>query len=138
MRKSLLLAAAFSAFASMASAQSMTTGAEIKPILTATKPNWVAVRLYDGKDLLYFTNLLAWRCGLEAIYYSVNGGEAQEFEAEPCYRDTATPNALKAEDLSAILVSFEPETVETVTVVIVYDDGTEDGAEYKREAILIP
>lgn len=118
-------------------AANFTTAAEVKPILQATKPNWIAVRLYDGQDLLYFTNLLAWRCGLSAIRYSVNGAPMVPFEAEPCYEDTAQPNALKAETLDAILVPFAPSTVETVDVSVTFDDGTVDEAHYERAAIEI-
>ncbi|WP_417249887.1 hypothetical protein [Celeribacter sp.] len=133
----LALAAAFGAGTAGAWAQSMTTAAEIKPILTVTKAQWVAVRPYEGRDLLYFTNLLSWRCGLDHIYYSVNGGEEAEFVAEPCYEDTAQPNALKAESLDAILVPFELDSVQTVDVRIVYDDDTEDTVNYERAAIQI-
>ena len=43
------------------------------------------MREYDGQDLLYFTNLLAWRCGLTAIRYRINANEPVEFTMEPCY-----------------------------------------------------
>lgn len=118
-------------------AENFTTAAEVKPILSATKPQWIAVRLYDGRDLLYFTNLLAWRCGVDGIFYAVNGGAEQPFTPEPCYEDTAQPNALKAESLDTILVGFEPNTIETVDVRVVFDDGSEDRASYARAAVEI-
>ncbi|SFJ20481.1 hypothetical protein [Celeribacter neptunius] len=137
-RRSYLLGlVALSALAMPASAENFTTAAEVKPILTATKPQWVAVRLYDGKDLLYFTNLLSWRCGLSGIQYAVNGGEMTVFEPEPCYENTATPNALKAESLDAILVSFPPETVRTIDVSVTFDDGSTEAAHYERKAVEI-
>lgn len=132
-----LFAGALALGAMPLAAQSMTTAQEVKPILNVTKAQWVAVRPYEGQDLLYFTNLLSWRCGLDHIYYSVNGAEETEFVAEPCYEDTAQPNAIEAATLDAVLVPFALDSVETVDVRIVYDDGTEDTAAYERTAIQI-
>ncbi|WP_217703099.1 hypothetical protein [Celeribacter sp. HF31] len=118
-------------------AENFTTAAEVKPILQATKPQWIAVRNYDGQDLLYFTNLLSWRCGLTEVFYGVNGGEMVPFVMEPCYLDTAQPNALKAESLDAILVSFPPGSIETVDLNVTFDDGTAEQAHYERKAVEI-
>ncbi|WP_460274885.1 hypothetical protein [Celeribacter sp. ULVN23_4] len=128
---------AFFVAAHAAQAENFTTAAEVKPILQATKPQWIAVRNYDGKDLLYFTNLLSWRCGLTEIFYSLNGAEMVPFAMEPCYLDTAQPNALKAETLDAILVSFPPGTIETVDLNVIFDDGTSEQTQYERAAIEI-
>ncbi len=116
-----------------------TTATEVKPILTATKPAWVAVRDYDGHDLLYFTNLLAWRCGLWEVSYGLNGAEPTEpMVLEPCHADTAQPNAMtQIEDFLPYL-TFDPGSVSSVTVRIAYDDGTTDTATYDRKAILMP
>ncbi|MCR8725367.1 hypothetical protein [Frigidibacter sp. ROC022] len=114
----------------------MTTAAEIKPILTVTKGQWLAVRDYDGQDLLYFTNLLAWRCGVFEIRYAVNDGPVQIFEAEPCYDDEAAPNALKLED-SLPYVVLPAGSVASVRVEVLYDDLSVDSAEYDRAAIEI-
>lgn len=35
-------------------------------------------------------------------------------------------------------VTFAPESVQSVTVEITYDDGTVDSADYDRNAVLIP
>ncbi|HHC30055.1 MAG TPA: hypothetical protein ENK80_05785 [Rhodobacterales bacterium] len=118
-------------------AQQFTTAAEVRPMLEATKARWIAVREYDGKDLLYFSNLLAWRCGLEAIHYSVNGGPERLWDGEPCYKGEARPNALKATD-KLPYVSFPLGSVDTVDVRLTYDDGDTDSASYSRGAILTP
>jgi hypothetical protein len=119
-----------------AGAQFFTTAAEVRPMLEATKSGWIAVREYDGKDLLYFTNLLAWRCGLDAIHYSVNGGAETRWDGEPCYDDEADPNGQK--DANKLpFVSFPLGSVEQVDVRIIYDDGGTDSASYARRDILI-
>ena len=114
-----------------------TTAAEVKPILSMTKPNWVAVRDYDGKDLLYFTNLLAWRCGLHQISYGVNGAAEQPLEFEECHLETGQPNALTMETLMPFL-TFDAGSIESLSVTVIYDDGTTDTATYQRSDILMP
>jgi L-aminopeptidase/D-esterase-like protein len=132
------LAAIVFPLASAALAQGFTTAAEVKLILQATKANWVALRDYDGNDLLYFTHLESWRCGLAQVRFSVNSTAATRvWEMEPCYEGTAQPNALKLEDHLPYIVIPQGMT-NTVSVVVVYDDGTEDRADFEREAILMP
>ena len=125
------------AFALPAAAQQFTTAAEVRPILEATKRSWVAVREYDGKDLLYFTQLLSWRCGLEGIGYAVNGGPQQPWPMEPCYEDAAQPNAIKSESILPY-TAFPLSSVETISVQIVYDDGVTDTADYNRADVMTP
>lgn len=114
----------------------MTTAAEVRPILSVTKPQWLAVRDYDGQDLLYFTNLLAWRCGLFEIRYAVNDGPVQVLDAEPCHDDEAAPNALKLEN-HLPYVTLPAQSVATVRVEVLYDDLGVDSADYDRAAIEI-
>ena len=127
---------ALAVVATPAMAQHLTTAAEVKPILSHTKNRWVSVREYDGRDLLYFTNLLAFRCGIDRISYAVNGGGETVLDAEPCYTDEAVPNAQKAEGYLPFL-SFPMGSVSAVSVTVTYDDGSTDNASYQRGAILI-
>lgn len=134
----LKLAAIVVPLATAALAQGFTTAAEVKPILQATKANWVALRDYDGNDLLYFTHLESWRCGLAQVRFSVNSTAATQVrEMEPCYEGTAQPNALTLEGHLPYIVIPQGMT-NTVSVVVVYDDGTEDRADFERKAILMP
>ena len=122
---------------SVAQAQTFTTAAEVKPILTATKPAWIAVREYEGQDLLYFTNLLAWRCGVTSVSYKVNDGEATPLEMEPCHEDTAQPNALLMETIQPY-VTLPLSSVATVSVEVTFDDGSVETGSYDRKSVMTP
>ncbi|SLN33725.1 hypothetical protein PSA7680_01587 [Pseudoruegeria aquimaris] len=127
----LLLAAA------PAQAQNFTTAAEVRPILEATRAGWIALREFDGRDLLYFTHLEAWRCGLSGIEYAVNGGEMQAWEVEPCYEGEAQPNAIRAEGRQPY-TGFGLGSVQSVDVRVTFDDGTVAEASYTRDAVMMP
>ncbi|WP_226780455.1 hypothetical protein [Oceaniglobus trochenteri] len=114
-----------------------TTAAEVRIILEATRANWVALRDYEGQDLLYFTQLLSWRCGLHQIEYSINDGAPQVLEAEPCHLDTAQPNAITAETTLPYL-AFPKGSVQSVGVQLLFDDLSTDTARFERNAILMP
>ncbi|MFK7835326.1 MAG: hypothetical protein AB8B60_03825 [Sulfitobacter sp.] len=114
-----------------------TTAVEIKPILEATKGNWVAVRDYDGKDWLYVTHLWGWRCGLKAMAISVNNEAMQNWPLPPCHEQYTTPNAVLEDDGLPVL-TFRQGSVQTITIQIVYDDLSMDIAQFERGNILIP
>lgn len=114
-----------------------TTATEIRPILNATKGNWVAVRQYDGKDLLYITHLWSWRCGLAAVAISVNDEAMQNWPLPPCHTEFSTPNAILEEDGLPYL-SLREGAVQSITIQIVYDDLSMDVANFERAAVLIP
>lgn len=108
---------------------------DARQILTLTRSNWVALREYDGRDLLYFTNILAWRCGVERIRFAVNDDRMAPLEHEPCHADEAVPNALHAEDVLPY-ISYPLGSVERVTVELRFPDGSEERGEYSRESVL--
>jgi hypothetical protein len=116
-----------------------TTALEIRPILDATKGSWVAVRDYNGQDLVYFTHLMSWRCGLWDIHYGVNGAAPDTlFEMEPCNLEYAQPNAMIDIENFLPYITLPQGSVQSVSVAITYDDGTSDTATFERGAVLIP
>ena len=120
-------------------AQNFTSAAEVKPILSVTKPQWIAVREYDGKDLLYFTNLLAWRCGVQSVAYGLNGAAPDTaLMIEPCYDVEAQPNALKMDQGVLPYIEAALGSVQSVTVLVTYDDGSTDTGDYLRAAVMTP
>jgi hypothetical protein len=114
-----------------------TTAVEVKPILNATKGNWVAVREYNGSDLLYVTHLWGWRCGLSAMAISVNNEPMQNWPLPPCHMKYTTPNAILEEDGQPYL-KMRLGAVETIEIQIVYDDLSMDSARFERGNVLIP
>ena len=120
-----------------AQAQNFTTAAEVRPILEATKASWIAIREYEGQDWLYFTQLLAWRCGISSVTYSTNGGPMQPVELAPCHEGTASPNALTSDDPFPN-PRFELGSLNTVAIGLVLDDDTTMDAAYERPQVLIP
>lgn len=116
------------------------TALEVRPILTATRPQWIAVREFDGQDLLYFTQLLSWRCGLWEIRYGLNGAPATtSLPLEPCHEDTASPGALTdSTGAYPIYITAPLGSITQIDVEIVYDDGTTDANVYQRAWVLMP
>ena len=112
----------------------MVDAAQIRPILDATKANWVAVREWEGQDLIYFTHLESWRCGLDNVKYGVNSEVADiEWQLAPC--DENNPNAIPSDHLP--YTATELKSVETLIIEITYDDGQVDTVQYERTAIQI-
>jgi hypothetical protein len=111
----------------------MVDAAQIRPILTMTKANWVGVREWEGRDLIYFTHLESWRCGLNTVTYTINNLEPKTWELAPC--DEAAPMAIP--DGHLIYTDFPLNSIETLRIDITYDDDTTDSAIYDRTAIQI-
>lgn len=114
-----------------------TTALEVKPILSTTKASWMAVREYDGQDLLYFTHLMSWRCGLLAVNYSVNGESMREWPLPACHDEAGWANAITPED-GLVYGTYALGSVQSVAIELIFDDLTRDSANFARNEILMP
>lgn len=114
-----------------------TTATEVKPILAATRGSWVAVREWDGQDLIYVTHLWAWRCGLVQLEVAVNGAQYEVWPLPDCHEGTAQPNGITETD-GLPYRPFALQSVQSIAVRVTYDDLTADEATYARAAVLMP
>lgn len=113
------------------------TATEVRPILQATAGSWVAVREYGGQDLVYVTHLLAWRCGLHQIRYSINDGPFETWPMPACHLGTAAPAAILPED-GLPYVGFASGSVDSVTIELLYDDLGTQTERFERASVLMP
>jgi hypothetical protein len=111
--------ALFIALGSGAAVAQGLTGME-KQVLPMTKASWIAFRDYDGRQLIYFTHLVAYRCGLSEIRYSLDSEALdQRFALPPC--DPQRPNEIPAD--FAPYLTLPLGGARTVTVQPIYSDG---------------
>ena len=127
-----MLGAAMAVLPLQASAQ-FNTAAEVKPILQMIAPQWVSLREFDGQDLLYFTLLEVYRCGLEQIRYRINGEKPRIWVTEPCEGDATFAEI--GEDRLPYAV-FPPGSVGEVIIELIFDDGTTQIETYPRGSIM--
>lgn len=113
------------------------TALEVKPILAATRGNWIAVREFDGQDLVYVTHIWSWRCGLVAMHVGLNGAAPEPWPLPDCHEETNAPNAVLPDD-GLPYRAFPLKSVETVTVELIYDDLSTETVTFNRQGALIP
>lgn len=114
-----------------------TTAMEVKPILNATRGNWINVREYDGKDLLYVTHLWSWRCGLLEMRVGINGNTPEPWPLPVCHMDQAMPSVMLDSD-GLPYKAFGLGSIAMVEIEITYDDLSTDGAKFNRQGVQIP
>ncbi len=115
-----------------------TTAAEVGPILSMTKDSWAAVREYDGQDLVYFSHIFAWRCGLTAAKFSINGAPLQDLKMPECHMKFKQPNAIIDDEALMTFHRHELGSVKSVRVDLLLDNLTVQSVTLLRENILIP
>lgn len=114
-----------------------TTAVEVKPILRATKSSWITVRPFNGQDLVYVTQIWAWRCGLLELKVGINGNPPEPWPLPPCHMDLATPNAVLETD-GLPYRAFPAGSVAMVEVELTYDDLDKDRGKFNRQGMPIP
>jgi hypothetical protein len=89
------------------------------------KDTALSFRQEGAEDYIYFTNLIAWRCGVVSLTYGVNGeAPSIPFPMEPCWRELREPNTMKMENPAfALFLKVPAGSVQTVTLRFLYEDG---------------
>lgn len=115
------LPAACIVLAAMAAPAHAQTGIGEKRVLEFTRDNWVSLRDFNGRQLIYFTHLVAYRCGIDEVRYSINNDRlGRSFTLPPCTEKN--PNAIPAGYLPYI--SLPPGTANEIYVQLTFSDGS--------------
>jgi hypothetical protein len=97
--------------------------AQLKMMAEAAKAQWVAFRNWNGKQWIYLTIPVTYHCGLTEIRYSLNGADLGERWPVPECNPQMPFNVDPQKD--RVYRAFDPGTVSSVSLQLVYVDGTE-------------
>jgi hypothetical protein len=85
-----------------------------------TQNNWVSFRDFNGKQLIYFTHLESYTCGIKEVRYNINSDKLDKvWELQPC--DTKNPMAVTKD---VIYLTMSLGTAKSIAVQVVFTDGT--------------
>lgn len=102
--------------------QTMPTVGAAKNVMKLTKGTWVQFRNYGGKQLLYFTHFIAWKCAIKQVQYSVNSSALDErFELPACNPDMPFEVDPRKDQ---IYLTFSPGFAKYAVVRLVFNDGS--------------
>lgn len=92
-----------------------------KKILEMTSSNWVSFRDFNGQQLIYFTHLEVYRCGISEVRYSLNTDRLdREWKLADC--DPKKPHALPEDYLPYLTLPLG--TAQSIVVQLTFIDGT--------------
>lgn len=88
-------------------------------ILDLTRGSWAYFRDYNGRQLVYFTHLESYRCGIAKVSYSLNSDALdQEWTLQPC--DPQKPNAITTD---RPYISLPLGTAQFIAVQLTFKSG---------------
>lgn len=88
-------------------------------LLDLTRGSWAYFRNYNGRQLIYFTHLEVYRCGITKVRYSLNGEALdREWKLQPC--DPKKPNQVTTDK---VYISLPLKTAQSISVRLTYNDG---------------
>ncbi|MFB9978073.1 methyl-accepting chemotaxis protein [Mesorhizobium kowhaii] len=101
-----------------------------KQILDQFWTSWIAFDAGGNHGLVYFTQMLSYRCAIKEVHYSLNGAALDKsLEIPPC--DKKDPYAIPYDAKGYIKVA---DSVTSMSVQVTYTDGTKSPVrEYKRQ-----
>lgn len=89
-------------------------------VLDMTRSSWAYFRDYNGRQLVYFTHLEAYRCGIAEVRYSLNSDALdREWKLQPC--DPQKPNVITTDKP---YIALPLGTARSVTVQLTFNDGS--------------
>jgi len=89
-------------------------------ILGLTKGSWAYFRDFNGRQLIYFTHLEAYRCGISKVRYSLNSDALdREWRLQPC--DMKAPHNITTDKP---YISLQLGTASSVAVQLTFNDGS--------------
>lgn len=93
---------------------------QMKQILNMTQNNWVSFRDFNGKQLIYFTHLESYTCGIKEVHYSINSDDLDKiWELQAC--DSKNPMAV-TKDIIYLIMPLG--TAKSIAVQVIFSDGT--------------
>ena len=101
---------------------------QMKKLLNLTQNSWVSFRDFNGKQLIYFTHLEAYRCGIKEVRYSLNTDDLDKvWELDSC--ESEGISSIK-KDL--VYLRLPLGTAKSIAVQLVFIDGTKSEVKHKN------
>ncbi|RWX58315.1 methyl-accepting chemotaxis protein, partial [Mesorhizobium sp. M4B.F.Ca.ET.089.01.1.1] len=101
-----------------------------KQILDQFWTSWIAFDSGGNHGLVYFTQMLSYRCAIKEVHYGLDGAAPdKEIKMPPC--DKKDPYAIPYDYQPYFKVA---DSVKSMSVQVTYTDGTKSPVrEYKRQ-----
>jgi len=101
---------------------------QLKKILHLTQNSWVSFRDFNGQQLIYFTHLEAYTCGIKEVRYSLNSNTLDKvWTLQPCVSDGISKIT---KDL--IMLHLPLGTAQSIDVQLTFTDGTKSEILHKK------